>query len=155
LDGGQPFPIAMFKEFREFILKGNMFDLAVGVIIGAAFGKVVTAFTELLLSAITFGTGSTEVGAIQIVKKFAVGPDGKNVIGPDGKEVVIKAVDIGPLINSLISLLIVGFALFLMVKIYNTAKKRFEKPVAAAGPAELPADTKLLTEIRDLLKNKA
>jgi len=136
----------MIKEFREFILKGNMLDLAVGVIIGAAFGKVVTAFTELLLSAITFGTGTTEVGAVQILTKKTVGPDGKEVL---------KAIDIGPLINSFISLLLVGFALFLVVKAYTTAKKRFEAPIAAAGPAELPADVKLLTEIRDLLKNKA
>ena len=136
----------MFKEFREFILKGNMFDLAGGVIIGAAFGKVVTAFTDLLLGAITFGTGSTEVGAIQVVTKKAVGPDGKEMI---------KAIDIGPLINSFINLIIVGFALFLVVKAYTLAKKRFEAPVAAPGPAELPADVKLLSEIRDLLKNKA
>jgi len=136
----------MIKEFREFILKGNMLDLAVGVIIGAAFGKVVTAFTELLLSAITFGTGTTEVGAVQVLTKKTTGPDGKEVL---------KAIDIGPLINSFISLLLVGFALFLVIKAYTAAKKRFEAPVAAAGPAELPADVKLLTEIRDLLKNKA
>ena len=136
----------MIKEFREFILKGNMLDLAVGVIIGAAFGKVVTAFTELLLSAITFGTGTTEVGAVQVLTKKTIAPDGKEVL---------KAIDIGPLINSFISLLLVGFALFLVIKAYTAAKKRFEAPVAAAGPAELPADVKLLTEIRDLLKNKA
>ena len=128
----------MIKEFRDFILKGNMLDLAVGVIIGAAFGKVVTSFTELLLSAITFGTGTTEVGAVPVAKKVI-----------DGKE---KLIDLGPLINSFISLMIVGFALFLVVKAYTTAKKRFEAPVAAAGPAELPADVKLLSEIRDLLK---
>ncbi len=131
----------MLKEFRDFILKGNMFDLAVAVIIGTSFGKVVTAFTELLLSAITFGTGTTEVGAVPVAKKMI-----------DGKE---KLIDLGPLINSFISLIIVGFALFLVVKAYNTAKKRFEKPVEAAGPPEIPADVKLLAEIRDLLKNKA
>ncbi|MCU0794684.1 MAG: large conductance mechanosensitive channel protein MscL [Akkermansiaceae bacterium] len=131
----------MFKEFRDFILKGNMLDLAIGVIIGAAFGKVVTAFTELLLSAITFGTGSTEVGAIEVAKRMA----------EDGTK---KVIDIGPLINSFISLLIVGFALFLVVKAYNTAKKRFEKPAETAAPA-VPADVKLLEEIRDLLKSKA
>jgi large conductance mechanosensitive channel len=133
----------MFKEFREFILKGNMLDLAIGVIIGAAFGKVVTSFTELLLSLITFGTGSTEVGAIQVLTK-------KDEAGK-----VIKAIDIAPLINAFIHLVIVGFALFLVVKAYNAAKKRFEAPAAPAGPAEVPADVKLLAEIRDLLKNKA
>ena len=129
----------MIKEFRDFILKGNMLDLAVGVIIGAAFGKVVTSFTELLLSAITFGTGTTEVGAVPVAKKMI-----------DGKE---KLIDLGPLINSFISLLIVGFALFLVVKAYTTAKKRFE---AAPTPptAAVPEDVKLLTEIRDLLKSQ-
>ncbi|MEK7950617.1 large conductance mechanosensitive channel protein MscL [Luteolibacter soli] len=136
----------MFKEFREFILKGNMFDLAVGVIIATAFGKVVTAFTELLLSAISFPTDSTQVGAIELAKRVTKGADGKDVV---------KAIDIAPVINSFINLLIVGFALFLVVKAYNTAKKRFEKPAAPAGPEELPADVKLLAEIRDLLKNKA
>lgn len=122
----------MFKEFREFILKGNMLDLAVGVIIGAAFGKVITEFTGVLLKTITAIAKVKEVGAV-----------------------MIGAVDIGPLINSLISLLLVGFALFIVVKAYNTAKKRFEAPVAAAGPPEVPADVKLLSEIRDLLKDKA
>ena len=131
----------MFKEFRDFILKGNMLDLAIGVIIGAAFGKVVTSFTELLLSAITFGTGSTQVGALEVAKRLA----------DDG---TVKVIDIGPLVNSLISLVIVGFALFLVVKAYNTARKRFEKPVEAAAAA-VPADVKLLEEIRDLLKARA
>jgi large conductance mechanosensitive channel len=131
----------MLKEFREFILKGNMLDLAIGVIIGAAFGNVVKAFTELLLSAITFGTGTTEVGAVPLAQKMV-----------DGKE---KLIDLGPFLNSIISLLIVGFALFLVVKAYTLAKQRFEKPAAPQGPAELPADVKLLAEIRDLLKNKA
>ncbi|MCW1885389.1 large conductance mechanosensitive channel protein MscL [Luteolibacter flavescens] len=122
----------MLKEFREFILKGNMLDLAVGVIIGASFGKVVTAFTDILLAAIGKVGGQPDFSGFK----------------PEG-------FPIGVFLNSIISLLIVGFALFIVVKIYNTAKKRFEAPVAPAGPAELPADVKLLTEIRDLLKNKA
>jgi large conductance mechanosensitive channel len=131
----------MFKEFRDFILKGNMLDLAIGVIIGAAFGKVVTAFTELLLSAITFGTGSTEVGAVALAKRMV-----------DGDE---KIIDAGPFINSLIGLTIVGFALFMVVKAYNTAKRRFDKPPVPAEPAAPSAEEKLLIEIRDLLKNRA
>jgi large conductance mechanosensitive channel len=129
----------MIKEFRDFILKGNMLDLAIGVIIGAAFGKVVTTFTELLLSAITFGTGTTEVGAVPVAKKMI-----------DGKE---KLIDLGPLINSFISLLIVGFALFLVVKAYTAAKKRFEA-TPTPPTAAVPEDVKLLTEIRDLLKSQ-
>lgn len=120
----------MIKEFRDFILKGNMLDLAVGVIIGASFGKVITEFTGVILKTITSFTPSTEVGAVMIGK-----------------------VDIGPLINALISLMIVGFALFLVVKAYTTAKKRFEAPAVAAAAAT-PEDVKLLAEIRDLLKEQ-
>jgi large conductance mechanosensitive channel len=123
--------MTMLKEFRDFILKGNMLDLAVGVIIGAAFGKVITEFTGVLLKTITAIAKVKEVGTVMIA----------------------GLVDIGPLINSLISLLLVGFALFIVVKAYNTAKKRFEAPVVA-GPPEVPADVKLLAEIRDLLKEQ-
>ena len=122
----------MIKEFRDFILKGNMIDLAVGVIIGAAFGKVITEFTGVLLKTITAFAKVEEVGVV-----------------------MVGAVDIGPLINSQISLLLVGFALFLVVKAYTTAKARFEKPAAPAGPPEPSAEEKLLAEIRDLLKSKA
>ena len=122
----------MIKEFRDFILKGNMIDLAVGVIIGAAFGKVITEFTGVLLKTITAIARVKEVGTV-----------------------MVGAVDVGPLINALISLLLVGFALFIVVKAYTTAKARFEKPAAPAGPPEPSAEEKLLTEIRDLLKSKA
>jgi large conductance mechanosensitive channel len=122
----------MIKEFRDFILKGNMLDLAVGVIIGAAFGKVITEFTGVLLKTITAIAKVKEVGTV-----------------------MVGAVDIGPLINSLISLLLVGFALFIVVKAYTTAKTRFDKPAAPAGPPEPTAEEKLLAEIRDLLKSKA
>jgi large conductance mechanosensitive channel len=122
----------MIKEFRDFILKGNMIDLAVGVIIGAAFGKVITEFTGVLLKTITAIAKVKEVGTV-----------------------MVGAVDVGPLINAMISLLLVGFALFIVVKAYNTAKVRFEKPPAPAGPPEPSAEEKLLAEIRDLLKGKA
>ncbi len=122
----------MIKEFRDFILKGNMIDLAVGVIIGAAFGKVITEFTGVLLKTITAIAKVEEVGTV-----------------------MIGAVDIGPLINATISLLLVGFALFIVVKAYTTAKKRFEAAPPPAEPAPPSAEEKLLAEIRDLLKNKA
>ncbi len=123
----------MLKEFRNFILKGNMLDLAVGVIIAGAFGKVVTAFTDILLAAI-----------------------GKIGGQPDFSSYKPEGFPIGVFLNSVISLLMVGFALFIVVKAYNTAKARFEKsPEAApAAPPEPTAEEKLLTEIRDLLKQK-
>jgi large conductance mechanosensitive channel len=123
--------IPMFKEFREFILKGNMLDLAVGVILGASFGSVVKAFTDILLGII-----------------------GKLGGQPDFSQFKPEGVPVGAFLNSIISLLIVGFALFIVVKAYNAARKRFEKP-ATPAEAELAAEVKLLTEIRDLLKDKA
>jgi large conductance mechanosensitive channel len=122
----------MLKEFREFILKGNMLELAIGVIIGASFGNVVKAFTDVLLGVIGYYWKQ-----------------------PDFSQFKPAGIPIGVFLNSIISLLIVGFALFIVVKAYTLAKKRFEAPAAPQGPAELPADVKLLAEIRDLLKNKA
>jgi large conductance mechanosensitive channel len=122
----------MLKEFREFILKGNMLELAIGVILGASFGNVVKAFTDILLAAI-----------------------GNLWKQPDFSQFKPDGIPVGVFLNSIISLLIVGFALFLVVKTYTLAKKRFEEPAAPQGPAELPAEVKLLAEIRDLLKNKA
>jgi large conductance mechanosensitive channel len=122
----------MFKEFRDFILKGNMLDLAIGVIIGAAFGKVVTEFTGIVLAVIAKMTGNTEV-----------------------KGILVGGIDLSPFLNSLISLVIVGFALFIIVKAYNTAKRMTEKPAPKAEVvATVPADVQLLSEIRDLLKSK-
>lgn len=123
----------MFKEFRDFILKGNMLDLAIGVIIGAAFGKVVTEFTGVILALIAKATGKPEVKGIEI-----------------------GGIALDPLLNSIISLIIVGFALFLVVKAYNTAKRLTEKPAPKEEvAATVPADVQLLSEIRDLLKNKS
>ncbi len=129
--GVQP-PKTMFKEFRDFILKGNMLDLAIGVIIGAAFGKVVTEFTGVVLAIIAKATGNTEV-----------------------KGIAVGGIALDPLLNSLISLVIVGFALFIIVKAYNTAKRMTEKPAPKEEvAATVPADVQLLSEIRDLLKSK-
>lgn len=114
----------MLKEFKDFILKGNMFDLAVGVIIAGAFGKVVTEFTGLLLKLIALVSGGKEVSGIMI--------PGTN-IALDG------------FINAIISLIIVGFVVFMVVKAYNKATKRDTTPAK-------PADVALLEEIRDLLK---
>lgn len=122
----------MFKEFRDFILKGNMLDLAIGVIIGAAFGKVVTEFTGVILAIIAKATGNTEV-----------------------KGIAVGGIALDPLLNSIISLVIVGFALFLVVKAYNAAKRLTEKPAPKEEvAATVPADVQLLSEIRDLLKSK-
>lgn len=122
----------MFKEFKEFILKGNAIDLAVGVLIGAAFGKVVTAVTDGIINPVLNSIG----GKPDVSLKLGI-------------------VDAGLVINAVLSLLITGAVLFFVfVKPMQKLKTLAEKPAAPAGPPEPTAEEKLLTEIRDLLKQK-
>jgi large conductance mechanosensitive channel len=123
----------MFKDFKEFILKGNAIDLSVGVLIGAAFGKVVTAVTDGVIKPIISSVGGD--------------PDVSLKLG---------IVDAGMVINALISLLITGAVLFfIFVKPMQKLKAVSAKPAELAGPPEPSAEEKLLGEIRDLLKQKA
>jgi large conductance mechanosensitive channel len=122
----------MFKEFKEFILKGNAIDLAVGVLIGAAFGKVVTAVTDGVINPMLSAMG----GDPKVSLKLGI-------------------FDAGLVITALISLLITGAVLFFVfVKPMQKLKELKEKPAAPAGPPEPSAEEKLLAEIRDLLKQK-
>jgi large conductance mechanosensitive channel len=126
----------MFEEFKKFILKGNMVDLAVGVIIGGAFGKVVEKFTECIMSAI--GKALTMVGADKDATNF-------DSWSPGG-------IKIGAVITQGINLCLVGFALFLFIKAYN----RFLLKPKVDGPPPPPSATeKLLAEIRDELKKQS
>jgi large conductance mechanosensitive channel len=121
----------MLKEFRTFALRGNVIDLAVGVIIGAAFGKIVASFVADIV--------------MPLINPMIPGGDWRTMeIGP--------GVKIGSFLGTVLDFLIVAFVIFLAVKAINQMKKKEEaKPVA---PAELPADVKLLAEIRDLLARK-
>ncbi|HSP43745.1 MAG TPA: large conductance mechanosensitive channel protein MscL [Luteolibacter sp.] len=117
----------MIKEFKEFILKGNAIDLAVGVLIGVAFGGFVTAVTEGIVKPVISAAG----GNPEVSLKLGI-------------------FDIGIVINAAVSLLITGAVLFfIFVRPMNKLKARNAKP---AAPPEPSAEEKLLTEIRDLLK---
>ena len=137
----------MLKEFRDFILKGNMLDMAVGIIIGAAFGTVVKSLvSNVIMPPIGKVLGGLDFSALYI----GLGE------GADGEPVKILY---GQFINDVISLVIVGFCVFLLVKAYNQAKAQFEKEEEEkeAEPEKEPepsAEEKLLTEIRDLLAKK-
>lgn len=143
--------MSVLKEFREFALKGNVVDLAVGVIIGAAFGTIVSSLVDdivmppigLLLAGIDFAT-------LKLVLKEAtpaVGAEGAANYVAGAPEV---AINYGKFINAAIKFTIVAWVLFLVIKAMNTMKRKEEaKP---APVAETPPDIKLLTEIRDLLK---
>ena len=130
----------MIKEFQEFISKGNVMDLAVAVIIGAAFGAIVTSLVNdlimplvgIIIGGISFTGLMIEVGTAQL--KY------------------------GNFIQAIVNFLIIAFVLFMIIRSMNQMKARMSKPAAPAAPpapAPTPADIVLLTEIRDLLKAQA
>lgn len=133
----------MFKEFREFIAHGNVLDLAVGVIIGAAFGKIVSALVDnILMPVIGLVTGGVNFNDLALTLKPAQMADGKVV----AEAVLLKY---GSFIQSIIDFLILAFVVFLIVRAYNKMTKK--QAVEAAPPAPSTSEV-LLGEIRDLLK---
>ena len=135
--------MSIAKEFRDFINRGNVVDLAVGVVIGAAFGKIVASFVgDVLMPPIGLLLGGIDFSNIAITLKSATGGDPKTAV-------ILR---IGTFINQIIDFAIVAFAIFLVVKGFNyIRKKEAEKPAAPPAPTE---DQKLLGEIRDILKAK-
>jgi large conductance mechanosensitive channel len=137
----------VFKEFREFAMRGNVVDLAVGVIIGAAFGAIVTSLvTDIIMPVIGLITGGMDFSKLAYELKPAS-------IGPDGKEIAAVTINYGRFINFIITFLIVAFAMFMVVKGMNSLKRKQE--AAPVPPPETPAQEKLLSEIRDLLAKRA
>jgi large conductance mechanosensitive channel len=134
--------MGLLAEFKAFTVKGNFIDLAVGVIIGAASGKVVSSLVDkVIMPPIGIVLGKVDFGELKIVLQ-------QGTLGADGKELVKEvAIGYGAAIQSLIDFLIVGFIVFLVVRSYNKLR-------AQAPPAPTPAQEKLLTEIRDLLAAK-
>jgi len=137
--------MSIVKEFKEFATKGNVVDLAVGIIIGGAFGKIVTSFvTDVIMPPIGLLIGGVNFTDIKFIMKDAV-------VDAAGK-VTTQAVtlNVGNFLQVIFDFLIVAFAIFLMIKALNRMhRKKEEAPAAAPGKEEV-----LLTEIRDLLKNK-
>ncbi|MES1200767.1 MAG: large-conductance mechanosensitive channel protein MscL [Pseudomonadota bacterium] len=146
--------MSVLKEFREFALKGSVVDLAVGVIIGAAFGTIVSSLVDdvimppigLLLAGIDFSNlklwlqhGVPAVGVEGAPGYIAAKPD--------------VAINIGKFLNAAIKFVIVAWVLFLIIKMMNSMKRKEE--AQPASPPEVPPDVALLTEIRDLLKTRA
>lgn len=133
----------MFKEFKEFINKGNVLDLAVAVILGAAFGKIVSSMVEDILMPVIGSIFSVNIADWKYVLKEAM-------LGADGA-VVTPAIEfrIGNFLQTVIDFILVAFPIFLIIKAVNKMKKA--TPPAPAAPS---ATDTLLTEIRDLLKSK-
>ena len=138
-----------FAEFKKFIARGNVLDMAVGIAAGAAFTAIINSFVNDIINPIIgLLVGGVDFSELQIILKHAT---------ETTPEVAIRY---GLFINAIISFLIISFALFLMVKAFNKlaeANKKKEEAAKAAAPATPPAppaDIQLLTEIRDLLKKQ-
>jgi large conductance mechanosensitive channel len=146
----------MLKEFREFAVKGNMLDMAVGIIIGAAFGTIIQSLVnDILMPPIGLMLGGVDFGDLFVTLSdgAAAGPYATLAAAQEAGAVTINY---GVFINSLISFLIVAFAVFMVVRSFNELKrKEEEQPAEPPAPPEPSAEESLLTEIRDLLKNRA
>jgi large conductance mechanosensitive channel len=135
--------MGMMSEFKEFAVKGNMVDMAVGIIIGGAFGTIVKSLvSDVIMPPIGYLTGGLDFSNLALSL-------GK---GLDGKEVLIKY---GAFLNAVIAFLIVAFVLFLIIKGINKAKAAMEAEKEEEEAAAPPKQEVLLEEIRDLLKSKA
>lgn len=132
----------MLQEFKAFAMRGNVIDLAVGIVIGAAFGKIVTALvTNIIMPILSVITAGTDFSHMKLVLKGA----SKKATGEAVPEV---SIGYGTFLSAIIDFTIIAFAIFLLVKLINIAKKKEEAKPAA------PTTEQLLTEIRDLLKAK-
>ncbi len=137
-------------EFKTFIARGNVMDMAVGVIIGGAFGKISTSLVnDVIMPAVSMLTGGVDFSNWKIVMKAAVaGADG--AIDP-ATEVAIRY---GAFLATILDFLIIAFAVFCLIKAINAMHRKKEEETAPPPPPEPSNEEKLLTEIRDLLKNK-
>lgn len=139
--------MGFIKEFKEFALKGNLVDLAVAVVMGGAFGKVVSAFIDgMVMPAIGMLSGGTDFNDKKLILKAAV-PEIKNADGSVVAAVPEVAIKWGSFVTVAIEFLIVAFVVFMIIKAMNSMKKKQEE--APAGPSSTDA---LLMEIRDALK---
>ena len=133
--------MSMWQEFKEFAVKGNVVDMAVGIIIGAAFGKIVSSFVgDVIMPPIGVLLGGADFSQLSVVVREAVG---------DKPKVLISY---GKFLQTIIDFAIIAFAIFIMVKAVNSLKKK--EAAAPAPPPEPTQEQLLLAEIRDLLKEK-
>lgn len=136
----------MLKEFKEFAMRGNVVDMAVGIIIGAAFGKIVTSFVnDILMPPIGMILGNTDFSDL-----FVTLSGGAFATLEAAKEAGAVTINYGLWANTVIDFLIVAFAIFIVIKQMNRLKKKEEE--APAAPPEPSKEEVLLTEIRDLMK---
>jgi large conductance mechanosensitive channel len=134
--------MSVVSEFRDFIGRGNVVDLAVAVVIGGAFGKIVTSFVnDIIMPPIGLATGGIDFGALKWILKP----------GNPAAKIAEVSINYGAFINTIIQFLIIALAIFIMVRLINEMQRKPEEaPAAPAGPTT----EELLTQIRDLLANR-
>lgn len=145
--------MGLIKEFKEFAMRGNVIDLAVGVIIGGAFGKIVNSIVvDIVMPPIGAMIGNVKFSDLKYTLiEATMAADGKTVVNPE------VSLNYGNFIQTVLEFLIVAFSIFMVIKAMNRMSNLRKKQEAEAAPPAEPAPTKeevLLTEIRDLLKNK-
>ena len=136
-------------EFKEFAFKGNVIDMAVGVVIGGAFGKIVTSIVnDLIMPIIGFITSGANFSDLKYVISPAV-MEGETVVTPE------NAIMYGAFIQNVIDFFIIALSIFVVIKLISKAKRKQEEaPAPEPEPEAPPQDIQLLTEIRDLLKKE-
>ncbi len=135
--------MSMLQEFKAFAMRGNVMDMAVGIVIGGAFGKIVSSLvSDVIMPPIGLITGGIDFSALKWVIKPA---DASN----PAHKIAEVSINYGSFINTIITFVIIAFAIFMLIKAMNRMQKKQEE-----APAAPPADVALLAEIRDLLKNK-
>lgn len=140
--------MGMLKEFKEFAVKGNVIDLAVAVIIGGAFGKIVASFVnDIVMPPIGILLGGVDFKELNVVLKEAT----TNELG---EAVAAVTLNYGMFIQNIVDFAIIAFVIFLAIKGINSTKKKEEAPAAPPAPPEPTPSEKLLVEIRDLLKKQ-
>lgn len=135
--------MGMMKEFKAFAMRGNVMDMAVGIVIGGAFGKIISSLVQdVIMPPIGVLLGGVDFANLKFVLQEAV---------MNGEEVVTEAVSIGygAFLNTIVQFIIIAFAIFMVIKAMNSAKKKEEE---APAPDPGPSEKDLLSEIRDLLK---
>jgi large conductance mechanosensitive channel len=143
----------MLKEFQAFIQRGNVLDLAVAVVIGAAFGQITASLVnQVIMPPLGLLIGGVDFSNLGFILKDA----DQYASLAAAVEAGAPVMQIGAFLNTIINFLVVAFVIFLVVRAYNGMRERFEKKAEAApeAPAAPPADVQLLTEIRDLLRQR-
>jgi large conductance mechanosensitive channel len=137
----------IFKEFKEFAVKGNMFDMAVGIIIGTAFNKIVSSLVkDIIMPPFGFFLGKVDFSQMKVI----IQPELKDTAGKVVQELV--SVNYGLFIQGLFDFIIIAFTIFVVIKIMNRLRQKADD--ASNPEIPTPKDIELLTEIRDILKEK-